>query len=101
MKDILNQLQDLRRPRLLIRAARHGVDNYRRERDLPLHIKSGALPRSGASLFKLMEIEAMENARRLGGEAEYNLVAHVDVLIAILGEARILRASRQEAGRIT
>lgn len=93
MKDILGMLQDLRRPRLLIRAARHGVDEYRRESHLKRHLGYGTLPRSGPALMRLMEKEAILNEQRRTGSAEYSIVQHVDILIAIMGEARQLRAS--------
>lgn len=94
MKDIFSQVQDLRRPRLLIRAARHGADEYQRDQHLKRHLGLGPLPRNGQALIRLMESEAVLNEQRRGNDAEYSLIKHVDVLIAIMGEARLLRASR-------
>lgn len=93
MKDILSMLNDLKRPRLLIRAAKLGVDEYRRETHLPRHLGYASLPRSGQAVMRLMEIEAVMNEMRSTGNASYSLVKHVDVLIAMMGEARLLRAS--------
>jgi len=94
MKDILGILNDLRRPRLLLRAARLGADEYSRDQHLKRHLGYGALPRSGPALMRLLELESDINDKRRTSDASYSLVKHVDVLIAVLGEARLLRASR-------
>jgi hypothetical protein len=44
--------------------------------------------------MRLMEMEATLNDQRVGGDSSYSLVKHVDVLIAMVGEARVLRASQ-------
>ena len=93
MKDILSILNGLRRPRLLIRAARAGVTDYQRDQHLKRHLGYGALPRSGAALMQLIEIEAELDRQRRASEAAYSLIKHVDVLIAMMGEARLLQAS--------
>lgn len=95
MKDILSVLSDLRRPRLLIQAARLGVDEYRREAHLARHLGYGKLPRHGAAVMQLLEKESALNEERRAGNACYSIAHHVDVLIALMGEARLLRASYQ------
>ncbi|MDW4497772.1 DUF6477 family protein [Sulfitobacter sp. D35] len=94
MQDLLSMLHALRRPPLLMRAARIGAEDYRRSVHLPRLIGYGQLPRHGSALLKLMELEAELNAQRLSGDTGYSLVRHVDVLIAMVAEARILRASQ-------
>ena len=94
MQDILSTLTAMRRPRLLIRAARIGVADYRRSVHLRRHIGLGPLPQSGAALMQLIEIEAELNAQRRAASAGYSAARHVEILIAMMGEARILRASR-------
>ena len=94
MQDIISMLHALRRPALLMRAARIGAQDYRRDVHLPRLLGYGMLPRHGAALLKLIEIEGLLNGQRLGGDTAYNLVRHVDLLIAMLGEARVLRASQ-------
>lgn len=91
MKDILGLLNDLRRPRILIRAARIGAQEYRRNPHLHRLIGYGALPRSGAALMRLMEMEADLDDKRLKDDAAYSVSRHVEVLTAMMGEARILR----------
>lgn len=93
MQDLLTMLHALRRPPLLMRAARIGAEDYNRSVHLPRLMGYGVLPRHGAALLRLMELEADLNAQRTQKDASYSLIKHVDVLIAMVGEARILRAS--------
>jgi hypothetical protein len=92
MKDALGLLADLRRPRLLIRAARIGAQDYRRDTRLPRLLGLPTPPRPGAALMRLMEIEADLDERRCAEDASYTVAAHVEVLVAMMGEARLLRA---------
>lgn len=78
----------LRRPALLIRAARAGQSGWRRKRDLPRLLRSDHCPRPGAALLRLRAEEARLNAARLEGAAEYDLQRHVMLMIAILAEMR-------------
>mgnify|MGYP000706734595 FL=1 len=93
MQDILSILQTLHRPQLLMRAARIGAVEYRRSAHLPRLLGYGRTPKTAAALLKLIEYEDELNIQRKSGESAYNLVRHLDVLIAIVGEARISRAS--------
>lgn len=94
MQDIISMLHALRRPALLMRAARIGAEDYRRDVQLPRLLGYGVLPRHGAALLKLIEIEGELNDQRVSGNTSYSLVRHVDLLIAMLGEARVLRAAQ-------
>lgn len=94
MQDIISMLHALRRPALLMRAARIGAEDYRRDVQLPRLLGYGVMPRHGAALLKLIEIEGELNDQRVSGNTSYNLVRHVDLLIAMLGEARVLRAAQ-------
>ena len=94
MQDILSMLHALRRPALLMRAARIGAEDYRRSTHLPRLLGYGVLPRHGSALLKLMEMESELNAQRVSGNSSYSLVKHVDVLIAMVSEARVLRAAQ-------
>ena len=94
MQDVISMLHALRRPPLLMRAARIGAEDYRREVHLPRILGYGVLPRHGAALLKLIELEGNLNDQRVNGNTSYSLFKHVDLLIAMLGEARVLRASR-------
>ncbi len=98
MQDLLTQIAALRRPRLLIRAARIGAQTYRREARLPRLLGYGVTLRLGPTLMRLMALEAEMNDRRENGDAGYSIAVHVDLLIAIMGESQLLRAQTQIAG---
>jgi len=93
MTDILHRLDGLRRPRLLIRAARIGAEDYRRDIHLPRLLGRGALPRSLTALEQLMTLEADLDGARIAGDASYSVLSHVEMMIAVIGEARFLRAT--------
>ena len=92
MQDLLSMLSVLRRPRLLIRAARLGAREYSRDRHLRRLLGYGALPRPAAALLRLMELERSLNESRCANEAAYSLPRHLDVLIAMMGEAQLIEA---------
>lgn len=78
----------LRRPRVLIRAARNGQAVWKRDRDLRRLLHADACPAPGAALPRLRAEEERMNAARLEGLAEYDLSRHVTLMIAILAEMR-------------
>jgi hypothetical protein len=94
MQDLLSMLNALHRPRLMMRAARIGAEDYRRSAHLPRLLGYGVLPRHGAALMKLIEMEAELEEQRTGSNANYTLMRHIDVLIAVVSEARLLRTSQ-------
>ena len=79
--------------RLLIRAARIGAQDYRRNPHLHRLLGYGALPRPGAALVRLMEIEADLDEQRAAEDAAYSVSRHVEVLTAMMGEAHLLRGT--------
>ncbi|MFW8634599.1 DUF6477 family protein [Cribrihabitans pelagius] len=90
MQDLYSRLTALRRPRLLARSARLGARSYCRKRDLPRVLGYGTLPRPAVAALQLMELEqGMEDSRKRG-EAGYSLIRHVELLIALAGEAEFL-----------
>ena len=91
MSDCCFTLANLRRPRLLMRAARFGLGDYRRDRDLRRLVKLTGSPRD--TLPHLIRIEERLEATRLSGDVTYSIAHHIDVLIALLAEARLLRAN--------
>jgi hypothetical protein len=86
--DFRRLLADLRRPALLIRAARFGLVDYRRDRDLRRLIEIELPP--DRALSRLLEVEEQIEETRKAGDAGYSANRHIDVLIALLGEARML-----------
>lgn len=94
MNDILTMLKTLTRPQLLIRAARIGQEDYNRARDLRRLIKTSTLPSPGKAIMSLMSQESELEAGRKEGSATYSVTRHVEVLVAVMGEARLLAATR-------
>jgi hypothetical protein len=89
MPDTWTSLATLRRPRLLMRAARFGLAEYRRDRDLRRLVPMVASPEE--TVPRLMSQEERLEATRLKGDASYSAARHIEVLIALLGEAQFLR----------
>ncbi|MDA5094837.1 DUF6477 family protein [Aliiroseovarius sp. KMU-50] len=90
MTDALDLLKNLHRPRLLIRAARFGLVDYNRDRDLKRLMKSSSTPAPARAVDRLVEQEARLEEHRQAGDAGYSVARHVDVLIALMAEARLL-----------
>ncbi|MTJ03566.1 MAG: hypothetical protein FH759_02565 [Sediminimonas qiaohouensis] len=93
MNDVLEHLDTLRRPRLLIRAARIGLQEYRRDLHLRRLLSCSGTWRSGKALHALIELEETLNLQRREGAAAYSACRHVDILIAMMAEARLLRST--------
>ncbi|MHC9237638.1 DUF6477 family protein [Pseudooceanicola sp. 502str34] len=91
MQDIWTRLTGLRRPRLLMRAARIAARDYRRTPHLRRLLGIEA-PGTGPALVHLMEVEAEINHSRRIGDAAYSVQRHVEVLSALVAEARLYRA---------
>lgn len=91
MPDFRARLADLRRPRLLMRAARFGLSEYSRDRDLKRLVDGVTSTEATVTALLTQEDKLEENRKR--GDAAYSVAAHIDVLIAILAEARLVARS--------
>lgn len=91
------ELSTLRRPKLLIRAARFGLADYNRDRVLRRLMRTPAAPAPRTAVARLMEEEARLEDIRKAGAAAYSPAHHVEVLIALLGEARLLPRTDDQA----
>ncbi|WP_112323147.1 DUF6477 family protein [Oceanibium sediminis] len=87
MRDLSTSLANLRRPRLLVGAARKGLCLYRRERDLPRIL--GETPGRTGLGDKLMGLEQKLEQTRARGDVTYSVSRHIAVLTALLAEARL------------
>jgi hypothetical protein len=85
----LETLETLRRPRLLVRAARFGLSEYVRERDLKRVFGTIAPPGPGKAVSSLIEREDEIEAVRQAGTAGYSAARHVEVLTALMAEGRL------------
>ena len=90
MTDQLERFTRLRRPRLLVRAARFGLPEYSRNRDLKRILKVSRAPNPMAAVDQLLDQEARLEEARLTKDATYNVTRHVDVLICLMAEVQVL-----------
>ena len=88
MTDFRIILANLRRPRLLIRAARFGLEDYRRDRDLSRLLQDS--DSSETILTTLLAEEARLEQRRKTGDLTYPVVRHIEVLVALMAEVNLL-----------
>ena len=88
MTDIRTILANLRRPRLVIRAARFGLEDYRRDRDLRRLVKESVNP--DKVLPELLAEEARLEQIRRTGDLNYPVARHVEVLVALMAEVNLL-----------
>ncbi len=97
MTDFLQILKQLHRPRMLIRAANFGLQEYNRDRDLKRVMKTASAPPPARAVNSLMTEEAELEENRQKGGADYSVSRHVEVLIALMAEARLLMGRQQNA----
>ncbi len=88
MSDLRQNIAALRRPRLLMRAVRHGLSDRRRSRLLRQFAIAETCPR--ARVAQLIEAEARLEATRLAGDASYSPARHVEILVALVAAAEAL-----------
>jgi len=100
MEDILTQISRLNRPTLLVRTARHGIDGYNRIIHLRRLLKTEVLPSPGKAIIKLMEIETGIEELRKTKRAEYSVAQHIELIVALMCEAKILKASKASRDRL-
>jgi hypothetical protein len=96
MNDPIARLTSVRRPRILVRAARAGVTDYRRDRDLKRFMRNPKAVSSDAVFGTLLAEEARLEDVRTRGDATYSAQRHVAVLTALIAEARHLPSFRSE-----
>jgi Family of unknown function (DUF6477) len=90
MTDLAIILAALRRPKILVRAARAGVVDYRRDRDLKRILRQPRTAAPQAAIGHLIDEERRLEEIRAAGEATYSIQRHVAVLTALLAEARLV-----------
>ncbi len=95
MQNIFQTLESLRRPKLLIQAARIGAAEYQGKARLAKLIDAGDLMRGGSALSRLLDMEQDVNDLRKQHATSYSVAYHVELLTAVMGEARLLRASHK------
>ncbi len=88
MTDFRSILANLRRPRLLIRAARFGLQDYRRDRDLRRLLTGSTSPER--TVPQLLAEEERLEAIRQTGDISYPMGRHIEVLVALMAEVQLL-----------
>ncbi len=71
MLDLQTRIATLKRPPLLARAARFGVDDYRRDLHLRRILGCERLPKHGSALMQLLDREAEMDAARIAKSGDY------------------------------
>ena len=89
MTNPLGYLQTLCRPKLLVRAARIGLCDYNREQSLRRIFPGAPLQAPGHAFDALIEREEALDATRREGAAAYSAARHVEILVALINEARL------------
>ncbi|MCB1394700.1 MAG: hypothetical protein H6898_10155 [Rhodobacter sp.] len=92
---VLHELTAIRRPRLLLRTARHGTLDYNRATDLRRILRLPATPAPGpATVRALIALEAQQEELRTRPPHEvgnpWRAARHVEVLIALIAESRLM-----------
>lgn len=91
MNTLLARLSTIRRPRLLMRAARHGLVDYDRGRELKRIFLRDDIPSPADALGLVIEMEArLEDARR-SDDMRYSVARHIELLIAMIAEATLVQ----------
>ncbi len=94
MQHPLARLSTVKRPVKLLKAARIGAANYRRERHLA-SLLAGKRSWTDQQVFDAVaDDEAALNELRRTGDANYSVNRHVKLMIAMLCEARKLMTPR-------
>lgn len=91
MTDLLSIFNQLKRPKLLIRAARFGAAEFRRDRDLKRLLQRTNLPKPGKGMVLLIELENRLEDTRKSGDGTYSITKHVEILSALIAEAGFLK----------
>ena len=89
MQNYIDSLRALRRPSLMIRAARFGLREYDRKKHLKRIFSGKELPAPGRAVAALIEAEAQHEAIRQEGAATYSVTRHLEALIALMAEAQL------------
>ena len=97
--DPLQELSQLRRPKLLVKAAQHAKLSYRRQKHLTrIFFDAQVQTHLGMRIVAhLTDLESELNDKRKARDASYSITRHIDVLAALLAEADRAMAAEREA----
>lgn len=90
MLDLQNTPKTIKRPRLLVQAARFGLESYNRERDILRLLDVARPPKLGEAITMLREAEEFANLQRLTDASHYSYARHIELLTALIAETALL-----------
>ena len=93
MRHIEHRLNTLKRPKLMLEAARNGTARYDPKRHLPVLLGGSYHTSKTGQLDCLLDTEEIHNRQRKEKRAEYSPARHICYLIAILAEYSSLKNS--------
>jgi hypothetical protein len=94
MQSIQDQVQRLKRPKLMVKAARISADTFNRKVRLPHLLERGTCPAVGEAIMQLLNLEGEANALRHLDDPNYSYEHHISLLAAIIAETNLLQLSR-------
>ena len=80
----------IKRPQILIKAAKIGLRYYKRETGLKRLLHCNQLPSPEQAIPKLVDAEAALNEERKAKSTNYSLDRHITLLTALLNEMCLL-----------
>ena len=90
-------LQSLNRPKLLVRAAQVWLPEFNRERSMRRIFPGMVPPAPGRGFEALVEQEQAIDQIRREGAAAYSAARHIEILVALIVEARLASSVRLAA----
>lgn len=93
----INYLQNLNRPKLLVNAARVWLPDFNRDRSMRRIFPGIVPPAPGRGFDALVEQEAAIDQIRRDGAASYSAARHIELLVAMIVEARLAPPTRMAA----
>ena len=85
----MSYLENIKRPVHLVRAARCGLSTYHRKASLRRVLPGETPPAPGRAFDRLALREAHMDHTRKYGDATYSAARHVELLTALMDEARL------------
>ena len=95
MQKYIVRLSKLRRPRLLMWAARIGAQEFQRQSQLPRILRNKNLTDEEQVVSELIDIECEIEERRVSGNLDYSISQHVDILTALLAELDLYKMKKR------
>ncbi len=99
MSELAQLVNALRRPRLLLQAVKHGLGDYQRDKVLRRVLGDASIPGPRKAVAALMLAEELLETARRSRDTGYSVSRHVEVLIALIAEARTLSSEAARADR--